>query len=299
LGGGQLFADADLNFPLKIKTLASIVRERHLPSVVFGVGVSRTWSDAGASLFRKAMDAWAPRFVAARDQESVANWNAHFANTNQVSAQLCRDPGLLAALVYAEAGHQSRGRPVIGVGVVHPLTLNLHTHESNLSLSQATELWKLLVIALCKRDMDVALFTNGPADDESFLELIFEALPSDERRRVTRLPRPRLPADLVRNIASCDAIAAHRLHANIVAFACKVGHVGLGWDAKLPAFFKSVGREDFFAGDIQSVAADTIAEKIVLALKMPVPAQVYDTVIEETWSGIEACAAVLSPDKAG
>ena len=293
LGGGQLLADADLNFPLKIRSVAALAGARKLPSAVFGVGVSKDWSAAGTRLFRSAMDDLKPDYVAVRDEASAANWATHFNCAAHPAARLCRDPGLLAASVYPAPPRPARPRPFIGLGVVHPLTLNLHTHGAPLSLTAALGAWKSIVSALHARGADVALFTNGPSDDEAFLESILEAAAAAAPGRTLRLPKPRRPADLVTNIAGCDAIAAHRLHANIVAFACKVPHVGLGWDAKLPAFFASAGRSVYVTEDIRSVPPEEIASRVLKSIEDPVPAEVYESMIAETWTGIRDCAAAL------
>lgn len=294
LGGGQLLADADLNFPLKIGAVASLARAKHLPGAVFGVGVSPTWTHAGRSLFRKAMHDLAPSFVAVRDAGSAASWDRHFTGAALPAAQLCRDPGLLAAEIFPAPERPSRLRPLAGLGVIHPLTLNLHSPGENLPAPAALGLWKQMIAALLAQDMDVALFTNGPSDDEAFLDTILAALPEAGAQRVTRLPKPRRPRDLVTHIAGCDVIAAHRLHANIVAFACKVPHVGLGWDAKLPAFFESVGRGEFMSGEIQKTTPGTLSNLVVRALNTPIPEETHAQVMAETWAGIRACADALT-----
>ena len=294
LGGGQLLRDADLNFPIKIGAVASLARQRGLPSAVFGVGVSKDWSPGGERLFRRALSTLAPSYVAVRDAASVANWQSHFAEAGLPPARLCRDPGLLAAEVYPVPERPRRDRRLVGVGIVNPLTLNLHSHGAPVSDAQARSAWTAMIAALIASDLDVALFTNGPSDDERFLEEVLATAEPGAAQRVTRLPRPAIPADLVRNIAGCDALVAHRLHACITAFACKVAHVGLGWDAKLPAFFASVGRHDFVLGMLQDVPPACVADAVVKAIAQPVPAETYSTAIAETWAGIDACATALA-----
>ena len=293
LGGGQLLADADLNFPIKIAAVSRLARARDLPAAVFGVGVSKDWSPRGAALFRRAMMDLRPGHVAVRDEASAANWSAHFPDAALPPAGLCRDPGLLTAAVYPQPARTGRARPLVGLGVVHPLTLNMHSHGAPLSIDEALGAWAALVEAITARGMDVALFTNGPADDEAFLDRILLSASELHSGKVSRLAKPEVPADLVRSIAGCDAIAAHRLHANIIAFSCKVAHVGLGWDAKLPAFFASVGRDQFVTDDLRAAPPGAVADLLLRAIQTPVPGAVYDAAISETWSGIRTCAAAL------
>jgi len=54
LGGGNLLADADLNFPLKIAGFGAEMRRRRIPWAVFGVGASAPWTKRGRRLFESA-----------------------------------------------------------------------------------------------------------------------------------------------------------------------------------------------------------------------------------------------------
>lgn len=291
LGGGQLLADADLNFPIKIRALAGLCGDLGSPSAVFGVGVSKKWGAEGARLFRAAMRDLQPAYIAVRDEASVENWRAHFEGLNLPEAQLCRDPGLLAGMVYPATNRPSRPRPRVGLGIVHPHTLNLHGHGAPLSNARAIEVWTALARELMSAGFDVSLFTNGPPDDESFAAQISGVLGASDR--LTHLPRPHTPAELVVNIGACDAIVAHRLHANIAAFALKRAHVGIGWDAKLPSFMASVGRGDYMVDDIQDLPPGHLADLVQRAINDPVPEERYDAIIAETLSGIRACAEAL------
>ncbi|GEO86871.1 MULTISPECIES: polysaccharide pyruvyl transferase family protein [Alphaproteobacteria] len=59
--------------------------------------------------------------------------------------------------------------------------------------------------------------------------------------------RPRTPLELMDVLRSSSVILAHRLHACIAAYALGIPHVGFGWDQKVASFFRSVGREGYFA----------------------------------------------------
>lgn len=299
LGGGQLMADADLNFPVKIRSVAALAARERPISAIFGVGVSGRWSAEGARLFHEAIALLSPVHVAVRDAASAANWSAHFTGSAWPSAALCRDPGLLAGTVYPPAPRLARTRPLIGLGIVHPQTLILHSDGPPINKSHVAAQWIGIAQALMDRGFDVVLFTTGPADDEAFLGALLKAAPAHTAGRLSQMPRPRRPRDLVANISSCDAIVAHRLHANIVAYACSVAHVGFGWDAKLPAFFRSVGREEFTFPDMLQAATHDVASQVEAAITQPVSASDRQQVVDETWSAIRACAEAIKDQVSG
>jgi polysaccharide pyruvyl transferase WcaK-like protein len=298
LGGGQLLADADLNFPLKIRSISLLCRRLGLTGAVFGAGVSRDWSHRGKATFLEALQALSPKYVALRDADSIANWCRHIRPAKLPDAHLCRDPGLLAAKLYSSPRDRLRERPLVGLGVVHPHTLNMHANVPALSLHKAQHAWVEIIRALDSQGLDVALFTNGPLDDEGFLTEILCAAHDAGASGVVRLSRPSQPSALAANIAHCDAIIAHRLHANIVAYAFAIPHVGLGWDAKLPAFFASVDRRGFALGDIQSVRPEQVAESIKAAMSQPISRDASEAVASEALQDVSRLVQTLIAQRA-
>jgi polysaccharide pyruvyl transferase WcaK-like protein len=289
-----LLADANLNFPLKIKGLAELPVVKGMRSGVFGAGVAPEMSRAGLRIFRDALARLSPQFVCLRDAESISNWNRHFSGLGLPPASLGRDPGLLCAETFAIAPRPARQRPLVGVGIVHPLTINLHSPGHSLGLAEARHHWTKLLNVLVAQGLEVALFTNGPSDDERFLEEILQAMADTARSHICRLPAPKRPADLVRNIAHCDAVAAHRLHANIIAYACNIPHVGFAWDGKVNAFFKSVGRARFMLGSLQASSPHAVAALLAEGMRSPISGTEHARIIDETRSSLDACAAALT-----
>ena len=257
IGGGQLFADADLNFPLKLNGALSEIAKSHAPAAIYGVGVAREMSDRARRLFVTALRGISLRHVAVRDRASRYNWDRHFGRANLPRAELCSDPGLLAGSVYGmppprpQSLHASPpARLRVGIGIVNPRTLDLHSSDDDdFSINASRQFWIALTNELIAQGYEVVLFTNGPTDDETFTDTIECAIDSPH---VTRAPRPQVPGELVQIIHSLDALVAHRLHANILAYAFAIPHVGLAWDPKVEAFFASVGRRDFLSSHTEA-----------------------------------------------
>ena len=290
VGGGQLFADADLNFPLKLRAALAEVSRVLAPGAVFGVGVAREMSKPARSLFLSGLHKIDLCHVAVRDGASRYNWNRHFSRDALPQAELCRDPGLLAGEIYPSDLPEGRDRPLIGIGIVNPQTLDIHSlDDDDFSARVAREFWARLSLALLDAGFDVTLFTNGPRDDELFLNRVLEAV---QDPRIGRAPRPRTPSDLAATIAGFDGVAAHRLHACILAYAFRIPHVGLSWDLKLEAFFASVGRSGFVANHTE-VEADEIAVMVEKALAEGIDPASHASTVATTRDSIERCALAL------
>lgn len=299
LGGGQLLADADLNFPLKIDGVMQEVRKRGIPTAIFGVGVAENMSRRGHALFADAFSNARLAHVATRDRQSQANWNARFEPATKMSAKLCCDPGLLCCDLYRELRPQDRRQaPTVGLGITHPRTLALHGGSSgNPSSETAQAFWIELCRMLRARGHAVELFTTGPADDTEFLQAIYRAT---RELGVSQAPRPRRPAELARTIARFDAVAAHRLHANIIAYSFCIPNVALRWDRKVDAFMTSVGRERFVA-DAAEDQARLVANAIEKALSEGVDRSRHGQTLDAARVSIESCLSALmakSPDVA-
>lgn len=291
LGGGQLIADADLNFPLKIEAILQEVARLNASFAVFGVGVSDQLSVPAKRLLNKAFRAAPPVHVAVRDDASIASWDRHFAGYDLPNAAPCRDPGLLAHELYTVTERLSDGAPpMIGVGIVDPRTLALHSEEVELSSIQAArEFWEQLCRRLLEMGYRIRLFTNGPADDEEFLDSVHAEL---QDTMTEKAPRPRVPRQLADTVSGMDAIVAHRLHANILAYSFRVPHVGLSWDPKVSAFFGSVGRPQFVA-DTLTHEPDQVAALIKQSIEEGIDEASHADVLAETRAAIARCASDL------
>lgn len=240
LGGGNLLADIDLNFPVKIsKALAAYGGDR--PVAIFAVGVSHNWSAEGASLFRTAFDQARLVHVSVRDGNSHRALQAQAPQLQGHEIAVVRDPGLLAAHNYAArpAGHDR----VIGLCVTDPLALRYHGGTAN---SDAVRDWFGGIAAqLAAAGHRVTLFTNGGQEDRHFLASNAAAWCAPYPHRITVAPEPERPADLVGTIAGCALVIAHRMHACIAAHSFGVPTIGLRWDPKLEAFFAIADRSDY------------------------------------------------------
>lgn len=272
IGGGQLIADKDMNFPIKLRAALNALPKRDLAVSLYAVGVSASLGHKGISIFKKGLSG---RLTAAkvRDEHSKARWDTHF---GEPAASIVWDPGLLTSKVYPprEKSKQKTERPLCGLGITNPDTLNTHLDDPQKGMNRAdwVSFYVTLIEALNQRGMNVELFSNGPYDDELFIDEVIEAASQSEAKpaQFARAERPLKPEDLAYTIAKYDTLVAHRLHANIIAYSYAIPHVGMGWDAKMQGFFNEVSRSSYLHDVSNQHDALQVADSAQRSLNDPI-----------------------------
>ncbi|RVT86913.1 polysaccharide pyruvyl transferase family protein [Rhodobacteraceae bacterium CCMM004] len=282
IGGGQILSDADLNFPLKLSRVAGVLAQSGTPAAIHAAGVSRNWSPEGAALFADLFDTDL-RAVGLRDAPSRDAWIAQTGGRGP-APHLTRDPGLLAAACYGPVPEGAR----LGLGVAAPEILGYHA-ERGVAGGGAPDFFAALATALAEH-APVTLFTNGAAEDRAALARLLQhpdlAAPLASGR-IDRAPDPDTPADLAATIAPLRGVVAHRLHALIVAYAYGRVPFGLGWDAKVESFCRSVDLDHAFAGADAGTPGD-IAAAAVAALAAGIDPARHRAVLDETQASLAA-----------
>lgn len=266
IGGGQLFADADLNFPLKIGRVATLLSARTLPVAIHAAGVTGHWSREGSAHFG-ALGGATLRAVGLRDTGSIGHWQQQAAFGPEPALTL--DPGLLTGDAFP-ASAPGAAAP-IGLGIADATLLAYHA-EGGVA-GGGVDFQAQLAKALAKAGYPVLLFCNGAEEDARALDKVqlHPALaPLIADGQVTAAPRPLTPEALARTVARCRGIVAHRLHAIIAAYAYGLPALALGWDAKVASFHREVGREAHTLTDPNVCPAD-VAAAVRAAMADPVP----------------------------
>ncbi|TCS60712.1 polysaccharide pyruvyl transferase WcaK-like protein [Primorskyibacter sedentarius] len=246
IGGGQLLSDVHLNFPVKIARIVAEAEARDLPIALHGVGVAQDWTAKGTRLFGRLLHSPKLRFVSVRDEASRSHLTQHLINLNTPKLpeiNVFPDPGLLAADLFSSgAPANSSSRPRVGLGITHPVAIRAHSSNADNVAHLDWVKWYRNLAAELAKTYQVILFTNGSPEDETMLAEV-TALPLPDN--IERLARVADPIALINFIGGLDGIAAHRLHALIVAYSLNVPSLGFRWDAKVDAFFKLTNSEKF------------------------------------------------------
>ncbi|MCV6594736.1 MAG: polysaccharide pyruvyl transferase family protein [Silicimonas sp.] len=271
IGGGQLFSDADLNFPLKVGRIARICRDADVALAVYGVGVSKNWTERGAALFGQICAADL-RHVALRDTESAQSLAAQLPQLTE-EIRIVPDPAVVAAAAYGPAPEAVRavGAGRVGICVTADEVLRYHAN-SRIAGGAPAALFAGVIDRLCRAGVPVALFTNGAVEDEESLARLWatpDFVPYRKDGRLVRHAAFETPRDLAHGISSHDLILAYRLHASIVAFSYGVPSIGLGWDRKVQSFYEAIGCSELCvrAADVTSEA---LSERIMALPRVPV-----------------------------
>lgn len=291
IGGGMLFSDASLNFPIKISRVCDLVVQSGVPCAVYGVGVSRNWSREGAALFGKVFQTDL-RLLAMRDETSRRAWAAQTPATS-FEPCLVLDPGLLALDCYGPVAEPT-GR--IGICVTDPRILGHHADSEIAGGARgAVDFYTDLIAALVARGHKVTLFSNGADEDAQAMTQVA----ADPRMTVHKAngalslaQTAKTPAELAKIIGGMKGIIAHRLHACIVAYSYGVPIIGLGWDQKLQSFFGVIEALANFVED-PKVRGETLAQMMDDALAHPPSVKDRARIREQAWTGLSMLLAQL------
>jgi polysaccharide pyruvyl transferase WcaK-like protein len=283
IGGGNLLADLDLNFPTKLALAIHASARRGLPVFIYGCGVSNGWSSRGLELMHAAFATGAVRGVYLRDERSCAIWEKLFGARHGLPAALVRDPGLLASEVYRPV--RARADAPVGINITSQIALAYHAEDA--PSPEALDDWYVaLAESLLARGHSLALFTNGSPEDRATLAALrprIAALGAGER---VQYPEAGDPAALVAIIAGLGGLAAFRMHAIIAAFSCGVPFLALAWDPKLSSFVESVGQGERLCRVTSHHGADA-AEMLAWAMDEGIPPEDRQRVIAEARQGVD------------
>lgn len=285
VGGGNLLSDQDLNFPLKVAAALREAGAAKLPVAVFGAGVSDNWSAEGQQLFESGFKAARLVHVAVRDDQSRKVWDRNLASAGLPKAEICRDPGVLAARHYPPQP-RTPGPPTVALGLTDPLALRYHGGEAAVPDASLTEWFVDLVAGLAARGWRIRLFTNGSPEDRDYIARLAPQLTAVAPDQVSVVPTFERPADLAALASSSDLVLAHRLHACIAAYAYATPHLGFAWDPKLDAFFASVDRTAYIAKAGED-RADDVVNVAARALEEGIDPKVHARVIADAHNGVE------------
>lgn len=269
LGGGNLLADQDLNFPKKIHCALMEASRLRLPVYLYGVGVSDDWSPTGRKLFLEALNACDLRFLSVRDDRSARLLEQALGPSKRDIVTVL-DPGVFAALAMPpalKAPPLPHGVHRIGVGVMSPSELKYHG-LSSLEDHVLFDFYLTLFAELGARGFQVSVFTNGSPQDRAFAKQLTDTFRQSAKTREwfsDASDRIQSPTDLCHFIAHCSGIVAFRLHAIIAAFSYEKPFVALEWDKKVGAFLNEVKRPGVIANIAESPVS-SVLDMLLLGL---------------------------------
>jgi polysaccharide pyruvyl transferase WcaK-like protein len=233
VGGGNLFSDADLNFPTKLNAALKIVSETNLPIAIYGVGVSENWTPKGVDLLRKGLNRSNIRYVAVRDHLSKIHFDHFFSEAAGMAADVVYDPALLVSKFRPKIYSQSRPQ-VVGINITSAIAVRYHS-----TLKPTDDELADWYIKLCRgmsaAGHSVALFTNGSPEDDAFLAQLKPVMITIPRLEICQISNPYELSDL---ISRFSLLIAHRMHSIVSAYSYQVPVIPLAWDTKIKSLLE-------------------------------------------------------------
>lgn len=302
VGGGEIIADADENYPMKLAAAAAIVRDRNIPIAIHAVGVDDDWSAEGVALFNEAFAGADICWSSVRDDLSRNRWRRHFRGADIPTPNITMDPALLAGKAFAADAdaepHPRRNRPLIGLCVSDPSNFRTGAPKGvPAQFSPDAEFYRQCIKSISDDDCDVLLFTSGAPEDEAFLRRCAPANAANDDA-VLIANQSKSSGALVDTIRRCDIVVAHQLYACIIAHALKVPHVGVAMNANLEALFDMVSRRDFLI-ERRAASAETIAATVRRALETPIGDSAHALIINRVERDFDELARVVKKAAGG
>lgn len=264
IGGGQIFLDNELNFPVKLRALTKILDKYHINRAFVCCGVSSKMSIIGRYIFRQLVNKPSVLGLIVRDMNSITNAKSVL---SYPSPYFLTDPAIISSDLYSKNTSLFKDFQgvTIGVNVMDFITLE-KCYKNEISRDVILDVWVKFINKLLNSGYRVVLHTNGSAEDNNSLQILSERL--DLNKNIL-IMMPKNPSELATIISNLDALVAYRLHANILAYSLSVPSVGVVWDDKVSEFASITERSNFFIGKNQ-INSDYFYEVLQNALSSPI-----------------------------
>ncbi|WP_179228542.1 polysaccharide pyruvyl transferase family protein [Leptolyngbya ohadii] len=253
-GGGNILADNQFNFPLKIYGVAECAQKMRIPVLYYGCGVNLKWSSIATRLFRQAFQQTS--YLSLRDNESLQRITQRAPNL-PCKPSVVWDVAINCAEAYG-IDRCSKAR-MIGLGICSAAVLSRHTPaQADFFQNELISFWVNIAEALTAKSIPFQLFTNGAKEDEQFAAQVIERMVA-QGLPVPPLVCPKTALELVQDISQFRAVIAFRLHACIIAHSLGIPTVGLKWDTKVESFFNKCKR-DRYCISAEKLTADQVVD---------------------------------------
>ncbi|MEC0248036.1 polysaccharide pyruvyl transferase family protein [Paenibacillus chitinolyticus] len=263
IGGGHLFIDTYLSFPIAMRRLVREVKRQGKPLHVVFVGMRGPWSFLARKWFTDILHY--AKTISVRDEDSLA-YLLSIAPSLAHKAVALSDPALVTLEAFpgkhAAGGARLSSVHTVGLGIMDPNEMRRHSPYV-WERDDCADWWYSLAKGAADGGSRVRVFTNGADTDNAFVERYVKprlaGMPG-----VEFAPYPGDVGDLVESIRDCDTVIAQRLHACIPSISFGKPTYGIAWDKKLASIFKDLGLSGHvldFRTDPKVVLAGLVPEK--------------------------------------
>ncbi|BDX20536.1 hypothetical protein MFKK_33460 [Halopseudomonas aestusnigri] len=235
VGGGHLFIDNFLNFPLQLFLLSKAGNNKR--KVYWCVGSSQRKSFLAKWILRNAIG---NDSVFTRDESSRDYLITQGVATAAQVKSLC-DPAIFTCDLYQEnmklkRASQRSGVKVLGLAVMDPIEAWRHSHLT-ITRKRAGKFWASIANAVSP-EFELHIMSNGNESDQAFIE---QYLIPSVHRPVNVIQPPTGCNGLISQISECDVLIGQRLHAVLPAISLGVPTMAVKWDHKVESIVSALG----------------------------------------------------------
>lgn len=232
-----------------------------VPVIFSGVGVENyDDNDERCIKLKEILNADCVKAILTRDDIDTLK-NKYIYNKNINIARVC-DPALWSPDVIKISKDEESD--CYGLGVVRE-----KIYEANgldFDLNRQLTFWEQVIDTLNAKGLKWKLFTNGLLSDYEFALKLLEHLGLSGEEEKYLCKRPETSEELVNQIAKFKAIAAFRLHSNIIAYALDVPAVGMIWNRKVKMFGDIIGYPERYF-ELHGINGEDVVEAMLNAEK--------------------------------
>jgi len=231
IGGGQLFLDHLLDFPLKLGEVTNMASRLGIPFHITSCGVGEYWSFSANSIFTKILKN--ARSITLRDSMSQARIDKRLP---ELKTQITFDPAIWTSTTLS-VEYQPSTQYLIGICIMEYRYLKRNIQNTIHSRAEWQNYWLRLIQQITSTGMGIELFTTGAPRDYAASQAIFKLCGASGLDLVSIAPRPYSPQDCVRNMLRYNIVIGSRLHSTIIANSLGIISIGLSWDNKIKSYY--------------------------------------------------------------
>lgn len=263
--GGGIIKYKNENLYEPISKIIECATENDIPVYFNAVGVEGyDADDERCQILKKAIRQDCVKGISVRDDLETLHRD-YMSGTDAAIYQGC-DSAVFAGKVYGICKNSDSN--TIGIGIArHKIFADYGMPEIDKEFQ--LKMWESLIDELESRGYEWKLFVNGLKSDFEFADEILRHIRRIRERDKYLVSRPTESRELVETISNFKAIAACRMHANIIAYSLGIPSVGLVWNDKLKFWGELIGyperflaKEQFSGSKIANCLEKSISEGV-------------------------------------
>lgn len=260
IGGGQIFTDINMYFPLRIYLVYKLCKKFNKPLVIFSVGGNQKWGFIAKYFYKKV--ALYSSLLSVRDKITFNNFYT-MKKVNQ-KVELILDPGFISNETYSDIIKSNvEKKESLAIGWQAKKTLSLFsTKLKKMTTDEYFLLWITIVESLTSMGFDIEVFNNG--DNNDHIEMLeFVSFCGDKGIKIPHNEKPDTPEELIKIINNYRTILATRLHACIISESMGKVVFPIVWDKKVAGVWKFIKKEELLS-HLDSLTANGLSNTVGL-----------------------------------